>query len=679
MRTVQNNVKTILGGNDLPKLESASLRLNKFTDTDSNGGTKTRELKEVCRLAEKQKFAPKPLSGDDQFQMKLGGRLLINHSGGVLENAGLCLHKFFNYPMIPGSALKGVTRHYARQINANDDVLQRIFGDDTKDGDNSGTIVFLAAVPADKNWELVLDILTPHKDDFHNPIPIPFIAVEKGAIFQFALKKTSRGTEEDLKIAVQWLKEALVENGIGGKTTSGYGRFSGKYKGETIQLQLVTPGFFGGAEQYEKDETTLRISSMRGMLRYWWRIAMAEFLPLELSKKMENLLWGHTERAGLVRLSITSNNESVQLFNYKDRFNVESNFANQHGIDPRNSGLHYLAYGMDERVRNKTTEQQEDKKRFYVEAGSQWSLNISVRESGLIKGLAVDDVKKQVLLALALLCRFGGLGSKSRKGFGSLHWNDAWTLEKCREIAKHFTEKLKGQIAFTSPAYSFGNVIQRTINIPTADAWLAIDKLGLAVKQFASSQKHRPEKAALGLPKQIHGPRKEPMQHQTAATHRPPLSLKRQFERFASPIWYHFEPSGNGLQLHVLAFPSAAVIDVNTSNNMLSGLVNHLQVTLTPAFFTPPSTVAYSTSSSRPQSGQSVINQVGNVKAGSRISGRLLDEKTKKGGWKVETFELGIGCIQNSDDVPADKNPGDTINLEVKIAIKGQAQFKYLS
>jgi CRISPR-associated protein Cmr6 len=325
---------------------SASLLLDKFADTTRRN--KTAELEKICALANSNNTAPKQLSGDDKFQMKLGGRMIVNHSGGVLENAGLCLHKFFNYPMIPGSALKGVARHYARQISANNDTIQRIFGNDTKDSDSSGSIVFLAAVPADKNWKLVLDILTPHKDDFHNPIPIPFIAVEKGADFQFALKKTSRATDTDLKIAAQWLKETLVENGVGGKTTSGYGRFAGEHKGQKIPLKLVTPGFFGGAKQYEQDGTALRVSSIRGMLRYWWRIAMAEFLPPDQIQQKESLLWGHTERAGLVKLSVTAEKESVQLFNYKDRYNVEAQFASKHGIDTRNSGLHYLAYGMNE-------------------------------------------------------------------------------------------------------------------------------------------------------------------------------------------------------------------------------------------------------------------------------------------------------------------------------------------
>lgn len=651
--------------------ESATLFLDKFVDTNSKN--KSAELKRVCELSQR-KNTPLSLKGDIEFQMKLNGRMIVNHSGGILENAGLCLHKFFNYPMIPGSALKGITRHYARAIKADDADVQRIFGDDSL-GENvsGGTVAFLAAVPADNNWKLAPDILAPHKDDWHNPVPIPFIAVEKGAAFQFALKKTSRGSNADLKLTAQWLKEALAEHGVGGKTTSGYGRFEGANSGLNAVLKLVTPGFFGGADPFSGECTGLRISSLRGMLRYWWRIAMTDVLSKDMHKKLENLLWGSTDRAGLIRLSVTNAKETKSLFNYKDKSNVEINFANRHGIDSSKSGLHYLAYGMNELSRG------EKRQRYYVEAGSTWTLNMAVRESGLVNGLNSDDVKNQALLALSLLCRFGGLGSKSRKGFGSLHWSDAWDLKKCREVARQFAGKIKRQENINANApYSFGKVIQATIDIPVSDAWLAIDKLGLAVQLFASSQKHNPEKAALGLPKQIHGPSQTPLRHQSRATHRQPLQLRRDLERFAAPVWYHFEPSGNGLKLNILAFPSKEVEQEYTSQNILSNLVESLKQTLRPGFFIRATKASPASGNHDRKMSQIFQNQVGDLKAGTKVTGILLEEKTKKGGWKVRNDQLGVGSIQNSGEVPHDKKSGDSVNLEVKIAKVGAAQFKWL-
>lgn len=53
-------------------------------------------------------------------------------------------------------------------------------------------------------------------------------------------------------------------------------------------------------------------------------------------------------------------------------------------------------------------------------------------------------------------------------------------------------------------------------------------------------------------------------------------------------------------------------------------------------------------------------------KPGRRVEAQLLDEKTKKGGWKAKHEPSGmIGPIQNSGDVPSDKSPGDILELIV--------------
>ena len=651
--------------------ESVSLRLDKFTYASGKfqetAAYKSREIHDICALAGKETVSPQPIPGDEAFEMELGGRLIVNHSGGVLENAGLCLHRFFNYPMIPGSALKGVTRHYASRINAAAADMRRIFGHVDNGGDGGGTIVFLAAVPAGADWRLVPDILTPHPDDRRNPIPVPFIAVEKGAVFRFALKKTRRGTDADLRTASRWLKAALIENGVGGKTAGGYGRFVGAGGGRNIEVKLITPGFFGGAD---RESAGLRASSLRGLLRYWWRIAMAEHLSDAESKKTENQLWGCTERAGLVRLSIAPIAETVKLFDYKEGSGIKSDFAARHGINPKDSGLHYLAYGMNEGGRP----------RHYVVAGASWTINLSVRESGLAgldRGWTAAEVENQALLALSLLCRHGGLGSKSRKGFGSLYWKEAWDLDKCRQVARNFAEPPPAPI-FAD--YSFGKALLAEIDIPTGDAWLALDKLGLAVKLFAGKHKHKPEKAALGLPKQIHGPGPKPLPRQRSDCHRPPLKLGEGRDRFAAPIWYHFEPYGDGMKLNIAAFPSGKVVDERDSQAMLKELLEHLRAKLTPDFFASPGR------GNRPQplrgganAPPPIINQVGAIKTGSKINGVLLEEKTKKGGWKAKADGLGVGNIQNSDEVPADKKPGDSVNLEVRVAKSdGAAQFKWI-
>lgn len=249
MLTIQNSVKDCLGGQHLPYLQSPSLRLQKMVNVEQR--VSDSELKAVCAVAEKVKSlklpdAPLIIGGAVCFTMKLGGRLLVNHAGGVLENANLCIHRNLGYPYIPGSALKGIARHAAwsewADAGGPEELAQsiaRVFGYPTGDNgldmllqkskvaEQSGCIAFLPAYPVGDNWKLVVDVLTSHGGcDTKNPIPIFFPAVEKGAAFKFSIVPAKgRGSKDDLALALKYLKKGLAENGIGAKTAAGYGWF----------------------------------------------------------------------------------------------------------------------------------------------------------------------------------------------------------------------------------------------------------------------------------------------------------------------------------------------------------------------------------------------------------------------------------------------------------------------
>lgn len=57
----------------------------------------------------------------------------------------------------------------------------------------------------------------------------------------------------------------------------------------------------------------------------------------------------------------------------------------------------------------------------------------------------------------------------------------------------------------------------------------------------------------------------------------------------------------------------------------------------------------------------------------------LLEEKTKKGGWKVKVKDTPdiSGAIVNSSDVPADKKAGDEIKLKVMAVMGASTNFRY--
>lgn len=67
-------------------------------------------------------------------------------------------------------------------------------------------------------------------------------------------------------------------------------------------------------------------------------------------------------------------------------------------------------------------------------------------------------------------------------------------------------------------------------------------------------------------------------------------------------------------------------------------------------------------------------------KPGDRVEATLLEERTKKGGWKAHHKPSGLsGPIQNHADVPADKEVGDVLTLIVAIANQREIAFRYPS
>ncbi|MEM7117792.1 MAG: type III-B CRISPR module RAMP protein Cmr6 [Chloroflexota bacterium] len=158
------------------------------------------------------------------------GRQVIGLGGaGVIEN-GIRLHHTYGVPYLPGSALKGLTAHYAHNFLAenwqNDSAAYKfLFGTQTQ----QGAVTFHDALP--EAFKFSSDILTVHHSNYYqkgdvpadwdNPVPIPFLTVY-GGTFWIPLS----GPAEWVETAVIILHGALSELGIGAKTASGYGRMS---------------------------------------------------------------------------------------------------------------------------------------------------------------------------------------------------------------------------------------------------------------------------------------------------------------------------------------------------------------------------------------------------------------------------------------------------------------------
>ena len=259
--TALNVVKKILGGETFPQCESASLRLQKFVcfnedEANKDDNAKKRTIEDVIGKRVVGKASEVKLKGE-RIIATLKSRLIVNQAGGILENAGLCLHRHFGYPYIPGSAVKGLARHAAWcEWKAEEDEDKKleiakkiadVFGYPTGDKDGldeflkpyvkecAGTVCFMAAEPVGRA-PLVMDIVNCHHPKYYrgeqteatdteNPIPNFFPAVEKGVQFKFQLVPLRNSSDRNLDFAKKWLVEAITIHGIGAKTAAGYGWF----------------------------------------------------------------------------------------------------------------------------------------------------------------------------------------------------------------------------------------------------------------------------------------------------------------------------------------------------------------------------------------------------------------------------------------------------------------------
>ncbi|HSN23592.1 MAG TPA: hypothetical protein VLS45_05410, partial [Methylomicrobium sp.] len=67
-------------------------------------------------------------SGAKTFEMITATRLLIGRGTPSVFEQGISLHPLFGLPLLPGSAVKGVTAHWAAANGKNAELREQIFG-----------------------------------------------------------------------------------------------------------------------------------------------------------------------------------------------------------------------------------------------------------------------------------------------------------------------------------------------------------------------------------------------------------------------------------------------------------------------------------------------------------------------------------------------------------------------
>ena len=635
-----------------------------------------------------------------RFKLATRGPLTLHLSrSGSVENAGIAFHPVYGFVYLPGSGLKGLARAWAETVWAPGQsntveawrTIEQAFGwsegserhkrcwrpgeVEMPDGSSAGRIVFHDAWPL--RWPKVkTDIVNNHNSnyyagndspgDWEYPIPVYFLAIGEKVPFEFIISDNRPTDDGLLDLAREWLAAALQFEGGGAKTAAGYGRFA-SMDGESetawpehvarahFDLCLVTPAFLAGADQDRegREDCDLRPASLRGLLRWWWRTMHTAHVGHEQLRRLETAVWGDSEVGSPVRLAVDfiSGGEPMQHPAKDDK-----KFLQQHDIRQKvTQGLFYASYGMAEK---------KQQRRWLRPAGSRWKLTVTARDGRFQVNRDAAKIKlprsvllEQVSIAVWLLARFGGAGSRSRKGFGSFNdveIRDIASRKDCCAAAKRFRAECKLQPSADrcqdSPALDDAVVTKQ--ETPWEDPWFVLEQTGMILQLFAKSRK-ADDRLALGLPRKS-GTRNLGVGNIT---------------RHASPaIWSVSTNLNKKLTVRLATFPAPRLPNRETSKKVLDELADFASRELKKQVQGQQPRVGQR-NRYRTDPGSSGPRKGGNPSLpvkGKIVEAALLEERTKKGGWRARHVATGREMqIMNTTDVPHEYKPGDKVELFV--------------
>lgn len=281
----------------LPKYDSidhsanAALFFEKLVHVDDNSdATRDKFLEKVVSFKVgseyKTYFDSWKLALESEPQTRLGEltfrntRLAIGLGSEHPYKVGCTLHRTYGVPYIPGSALKGLTAFFARQElegwDSGSEAYLTLFGKGEVDG-QAGCVTFFDALPKPVTGKGYLrrDVLTVHHPDYYqkdrvekppadwdSPNPIPFVT----ATGEFLV--AASGPAQWVAAALEILKMALNEYGVGGKTSQGYGRGELALSSASSAPATTTSGTASGVQKLLEDLAKAKVD--KGSFQQTW-------------------------------------------------------------------------------------------------------------------------------------------------------------------------------------------------------------------------------------------------------------------------------------------------------------------------------------------------------------------------------------------------------------------------
>ncbi len=313
-----------------------------------------------------------------------------------------------------------------------------------------------------------------------------------------------------------------------------------------VKVEIITPMFLSGADQTKAE---LRAASIKGLLRYWWRALQAES-DIDALRRREAAIFGSggDSESGSSSFSIRVIPET-EAKPCREPFPQAASYLVQvEGKTYKTNVLVYLAYGTHDWIPKKGDVLNRD----YFPIKSCFDIMLTFMK---------PIYKNEVLKALYTFSLFGGMGSRSRNGFGSFH------IRNRDDVFGPVKEIFSVDHSYSND--NLGCLITQAGNAPYSSfcqgTMLFEDRAFFDTPLEALSEVGKIYRHARGRLEHRH--QFEKRQYVGAPLDPPKETFTSILDRHAKPYFIKVAKAGNGYRSYILFLPSQYAAELEVDRN----------------------------------------------------------------------------------------------------------------
>ena len=300
-------------------------------------------------------------------------------------------------------------------------------------------------------------------------------------------------------------------------------------KEQVYQIELITPMYGGGVVAGVVDEEMpVRVTAIRGHLRFWWRLLYGLKLSLNDMREEEAAIFGSTQSASKLALKVGMPDTCLSLrpmASIEERQEQDGKKKKRIVFEKGKEKLQYAIFPFQGKI-GKKGEQDVAPSLALVNAGFKLFLSFPPKLSA--------DHREQVLNSLHGWINFGGLGARTRRGCGALYSKDC-----AMEGAENISSLLSG-------APGIETVLMGNVKDDAESAWREMVDFMKQFRQGEEIGRNKGDKT----PGRSRWPEPDTIRRRVEAhlgRHAPAMQVEGfPRARFGMPIIFHFKDSDFG-------------------------------------------------------------------------------------------------------------------------------------